>query len=80
MHRILFLLSMSEDEWQEDSGDDCHQVVRMVAESCLDLHGVHPNRRRGLLGLSRGASDWCRRFVRAFAGASSPHPDSLFFS
>ena len=40
MHRILFLLSMSEDECQEDSCDDCHQVVRMGAEGCLGLHGV----------------------------------------
>ena len=36
---------MSEDEWQEDQGDDCHQVVQMGAESCLGLHRVLPNGR-----------------------------------
>ena len=70
---------MSEDEWQEDQGDDRHQVVRMGAENCLDLHRVRLNRRRGLLGRSRGASGRCRRFIRAFAGASPPRPDFLFF-
>ena len=80
MHCILFLLSMSEDEWQEDPGDDCHQVVRMGAESCLDLQRVRLNRRRRLFGLSWGAYGKRRRFVRAFAGASPPRPDFLFFS
>ena len=70
---------MEEKGAKEDQGDDRLQVGRMGAESCLDLHRVRLNRRRGLLGLSRGASDWCRRFVRAFAGASSPCPDFLFF-
>ena len=69
MHCILFLLSMSEDEWQEDQGDDCHQVVRMGAESCLDLHRVRLNRRRELFGPSWGAFGRCKRFVEAFAGA-----------
>ena len=80
MLRILFLLSMSEDEWQEDSCDDCHQVVRMGAEGCLDLHRVRLNGRRGLFWPSWGAFDRPRRFVGAFAGASPPHPDFLFFS
>ena len=80
MHCILFLLSMSEDEWQEDQGDDCHQVVQMSAEGCLDLHGVQPNRRRDLFWPSFYSSGKRRRFVGAFAGASPPHPDFLFFS
>ena len=80
MHCILFLLSMSEDEWQEDSCDDCHQVVRMGAESCLDLHRVRLNRRRVLFWPSWGAYGRHRRFVGAFTGASPPRPDFLFFS
>ena len=79
MHCILFLLSMSEDEWQEDSCDDCHQVVRMGAESCLDLHGVRLNRCRELFCPSFYSSGRRRRFVGAFAGAAPPHPDFLFF-
>ena len=80
MLRILFLLAMSEDEWQEDSCDDCHQVVRMGTKSCLGLHGVRLNRRRELFGPSWGAFGRRRRFVEAFAGASPPCPDFLFFS
>ena len=80
MLRILFLLSMSEDEWQEDQGDDRLQVGRIGAEGCLDLHRVRLNRRRGLFWPSWGASGRRRRFVGAFAGASPPHPDFLFFS
>ena len=71
---------MSEDEWQEDPGDDCHQVARMSAESFLDLHRVRLNRRRELFWPSWGAYGRRRRFVGAFAGASLPHPDFLFFS
>ena len=31
---------MSEGEWQKDQGDDRHQVGRIGAECCFDLHGV----------------------------------------
>ena len=71
---------MSEDEWQEDSCDDRLQVDRMGAEDCLDLQRVRSNGRGGLFWPSWGASGRRRRFVRAFAGASPPHPDFLFFS
>ena len=80
MHCILFLLSMSEDEWQEDSCDDCHQVVRMGAESCLGLHEVRMVGVGSCFGPSWGAFGRRRRFVGAFAGASPTCPDSLFFS
>ena len=48
MPRLPFLLLIEEKEAKEDQGDDCHQVVRMGAESCLDLHRVRMNRRREL--------------------------------
>ena len=80
MHCILFLLSMSEDEWQEDQGDDRLQVGQIDAEDCFGLHGVQPNRRRGLFRPSWGAFGRRRRFLGAFAGASPPCPDFLFFS
>ena len=71
---------MSEDEWQEDPCDDCHQVVRMGAENYLGLHGVLLNGCRELFGPSWGALGWRRRFVGTFVGASPPRPDFLFFS
>jgi hypothetical protein len=48
MHRILFLLSMSEDEWREDQGDDRLQVGRIGVEIFEGFHGVWLNRRRWL--------------------------------
>ena len=80
MPQLTFLLLIEEKEAKEDQGDDCHQVVRIGAEGCLDLHGVQPNRRRELFWPSWGAFGRRRRFVGAFAGASPPYPDSLFFS
>jgi len=53
--RLPFLLLIEEKEAKEDQGDDCHQVVRMGAESCLDLHRVRLNGRGGLFGPSWGA-------------------------
>ena len=79
MPRLPFLLLIEEKEAKEDQGDDRLQVGRIGADTCFGLHGVQPNRRRGLLGLSRGASGRRRRFVGAFAGASHPCPDFLFF-
>ena len=71
---------MSEDEWQEDQGDDRLQVGRMGAEGCLSLQRVLLKGCRVLFGPSWGAFDRRRRFVGAFAGASPPLPDFLFFS
>ena len=78
--RLPFLLLIEEKEAKEDQGDDRLQVGRMGAESCLDLHGVRPNGRRGLFGPSWGAPGRRMRFVGAFAGALPPRPDFLFFS
>ena len=80
MLRILFLLSMIEDEWQEDLCDDRLQVGRIGAKGCLGLHRMLLNRHGKLFGPSWGAFDWRRMFVGAFAGASPPYPDFLFFS
>ena len=68
MLRILFLLSMIEDEWQEDLCDDRLQVGRIGAEIFEGFHGVWLNRRRGLLGLSWGLAGWAQRVVLAFMG------------
>ena len=66
--RLPFLLLIEEKEAKEDQGDDRLQVSRIDAEDCFGLHGVQPNRRRGLFGSSWGAFGRRRRFVRAFAG------------
>ena len=71
---------IEEKEAKEDQGDDRLQVGRIGAEGYLGFHGGWLNRRRGLFGPSWGAFDRRRRFVGAFAGASPPHPDFLFFS
>ena len=60
---------MEEKEAKEDQGDDRHQVCRMGAESCLDLHRVRLNRRRELFRPSWGAPGRRRWFVGAFTGA-----------
>ena len=80
MPRLPFLLLIEEKEAKEDQGDDRLQVGRIGAESCFDLHGMRLNRRRELFGPSWGSPGRRRRFVGAFAGASPPHPDFLFFS
>ena len=78
--RLPFLLLIEEKEAKEDQGDDCLQVGRIGAESCLGLHRMLLNKRRGLFWPSWGAPGRRRRFVGAFAGASPPRPDFLFFS
>ena len=45
---LPFLPLIEEKEAKEDQVDDCHQVVRMSAESYLGLHRVRPNGRLGL--------------------------------
>ena len=80
MPRLPFLLLIEEKEAKEDQGDDCHQVVRIIVDGCLGLHRVLLNGRGKLFGPSWGAFDRRRRFVGAFAGASPPRPDFLFFS
>ena len=80
MPRFPFLLLIEEKEAKEDQGDDRLQVSRIDVGSCLDLHGVRLNRRRELFWPSWGVPGRRRRFVGAFAGASPPRPDSLFFS
>ena len=70
---------MEEKEEKEDQGDDRHQVGRIGIESYLCLHGVHPCRRRDLFWPSFYSSGKRKRFVGAFAGASPPQPDFLFF-
>ena len=70
---------MEEKEAKEDQGDDCLQVGRIGADTCFGLHGVQPNRRRDLFWPSWGAYGRRRRFVGAFAGASPPLPDFIFF-
>ena len=52
----------------------------MGAEGCLSLQRVLLKGCRELFGPSWDASGRRRRFVGAFAGASPPHPDFLFFS
>ena len=80
MPRLPFLLLIEEKEAKEDQGDDRLQVGRIDAEDCFGLHGVQPNRRRDLFWPSFYSPDRRRRFVGAFAGASPPRPDFLFFS
>ena len=59
---------MEEKEAKEDQGDDRHQVVRIGAESCFILHGVHPYRCRKLFGPLRGSSEWVQEVVSSFMG------------
>ena len=80
MPRLPFLLLIEEKEAKEDQGDDRLQVGRIGAGGCFGLHGGWTDGRRELFGPSWGASDRRRRFVGAFAGASPPCPDFLFFS
>ena len=79
MPRLPFLLLIEEKEAKEDQGDDRLQVGRIGIWDYLGLHGVQPDRRRGLFWPSWGAYGRRRRFVGAFAGASPPCPDFLFF-
>ena len=70
---------MEEKEAKEDQGDDRHQVSWMGAESCFSPHGVCPNRHRELFRPSFYPFGKRKRFVGAFAEASPPLPDFLFF-
>ena len=38
---------MNEGEWQEDQGDNRHQVGRIGAETCFGLHRIRPVGIRG---------------------------------
>ena len=78
--RLPFLLLIEEKEAKEDQGDDRLQVGRIGAEIFGGFHGGWLNGCRELFGPSWGAPGRRRRFVGAFAGASPPRPDFLFFS
>ena len=56
MPRLPFLLLIEEKETKEDQGNDRLQVGRIGAGDYLGLHGGWLDRRKGLFGLSRGAS------------------------
>ena len=70
---------MEEKEAKEDQGDDCPQVGRIGAGSYFGLHRVRLNKLRELFWPSFYSSGKRKRFVEAFAGASPPRPDFLFF-
>ena len=52
---------------------------RIGAETCFGLHRVRINKLRELFWPSFYSSGKRKRFVEAFAGASPPRPDFLFF-
>ena len=78
--RIHAMIAIKSAEWSRRVIWAFSGYSRIGAEGCLDLHRVRLNRRRELFWPSWGAYGRRRRFVGAFAGASLPHPDFLFFS
>ncbi len=77
--KIKAMIALSLAEWVREVVSSFINFGRIGAEGCLDLHRVQLNKLRELFWLSFYSSGKRRRFVGAFAVASPPCPDFLFF-
>ena len=77
--KIKAMIALKLAEWVQEVVSTFIGCDRIGAGSCFGLHRVRPNRCRDLFWPSFYSSGKRKRFVGAFAGASPPQPDFLFF-